>query len=673
VLALGAMLPMAFAQEPPKTKDLTEMSLEELAQVNVRVTSASKKSENLFQAPAAMFVLTSEDIRRGGFTSLPEALRMVPGLFVAKVNAHMWTISARGFGDYLNNKMLVLIDGRSVYTPLFGGVMWDQNDVPLADIDRIEVIRGPGGTLWGANAVNGVINIITKSAKQTQGTLVSTAAGSDQGGSADVRYGGQAGDKVSYRVFGKATYNEPGAEPSGANAYDFWNVSRGGMRADVKLSGKDDLTVESDAYAGREAGDLPYYSQPGARQTLLHSSYVIRGGDVLARWQHQLGRGSTDLVAYCQWSDRLDFMDEARNNCRVEFQNNLPINARSSLIWGGSVDMNGNVVGETFTARAIPLAQRTTTISGFAQYEFSVIPQYLRVIGGSKFERDPYVGFTFQPQLRAVFTPSDSHTAWLAVSRAIRTPTEIEDSEEYKFARLPGPAPTYLTSIGNPSLKAESVKAYELGYRYSPSAKFSLDVALFYNRYSNLINVNLADSTFGAPRIFTNPFYIEIPIQWQNLTSAQTHGAEFYATFRPVSRWLLSGGVTELRGSDPEYDNALNVPLDNTPEHQFNIQSRTDLNAHLEFDAALYHYNGIGGYAFGGSLFQDVPTHNRLDVGLAWHRGQGFSFSIWGQDLTSGPHWESRPPLFTMSGSEVRGRSIVLSATWQSHTGELHW
>jgi iron complex outermembrane receptor protein len=620
-----------------------------------------------------MFVLTAEDIRRGGFTSLPEALRVVPGLFVAKVNARFWTISARGFGDYLNNKMLVLIDGRSVYTPLFGGVMWDQYDIPLDSIERIEVIRGPGGTLWGANAINGVINIITKSADKTQGYRVNASAGIDDGAVADVRYGGHVGTRLSYRVYGKASYSEAGVNPDGSAAYDFWNLSRAGIRADMRLSVKDDLTFESEAYEGREQGDLPYFSAPGAPQGLLHSSFVIRGGHVLARWQRRLSRGSTDLLAYCQWSDRLDFEDEVRNDCQVEFQHDVTINSRGSLIWGAGANMNGNEVGETFTAHGTPSQQRTTTVSAFAQYEFSVIPRFLRVIGGSKFERDPYTGFAIQPQLRAVLTPNDSHTLWAAVSRAVRTPDQIEHSEEYKFAMVPAPVPTYLTSVGNPDLKAESVRAYEFGYRFNPSPRFSIDAALFYNHYENLVNVNLADpAALGAPRIYPNPLYVEIPVLWRNLGNGQTHGAELYTTFRPSSRWLLATGLTELRGGAPSVNSAVNAPQRNTPQHQFNFQSRTDLSAHLELDAALYHYNGIPGYDFVGVPYQDVPTHNRLDAGLSWHRADGFSFSVWGRDLGSGRHWENRPPLFTATGSQVPGQSLTFAFTYQSAVHELH-
>jgi iron complex outermembrane receptor protein len=655
-----------------RSGDLADLSLEQLLSIEVKVTSASRRAEELAASPAAIFVLTGEDIRRGGFSSLPEALRMVPGLYVAKVNSHWWTISTRGFSDYLNNKMLVLIDGRSVYTPQFGGVFWELQDIPLDEIARIEVIRGPGGTLWGANAVNGVINIVTKPPAGTQGFLATTSAGNEEGYGASMRYGGGIGKRLTYRISGSTRYSEPGVKPSGGNAYDAWNLSQGGIRVDSRLSKADTLSFESGMYEGRLQADIPFFVAPGTPQTLLRSSYLVRGGHVLSRWDHRFSEASAgSLFAYCDWTDRVVGIDEIRNACHMEVQHDLRIGKRHSVTWGTSLETTAGTLYENFTFRGIPASQRTLTAGVFAQYEFDLVPDRLRLSAGAKFDHNSYTGFELQPQVRAVFMPHRSHSVWSAISRAVRTPGQAYESAEVKFASLPGAIPTYLTATGNPGLRAETLRAYELGYRFTPAAAFSLDAAVFYNHYDNLINLNLVNplAVSGAPRIHSSPLYAEFALPWQNLGPGQTHGLEIYAKLQPVNRWMLAAGITELRGNSVNYNDSLNLPLANSPRHQFNVQSRLNATSKIELDSALYHYNGIAGYDFGGTEYQGVPTHNRVDAGVAIHAGSGFVVSLWGKDLLSRAHWENRPPLFTTSGSEVRGRAVTLGLRWESKPG----
>ncbi|MBZ5619056.1 MAG: TonB-dependent receptor [Acidobacteriia bacterium] len=675
ILVLGPASP-SYGQSPASTVNeesargasLTDLSLDQLMAIHVKVTSASKKAENLLEAPAAIFTISAEDIRRGGFSSLPEALRLVPGLYVAKVNSHWWTISARGFNDYLNNKMLVLIDGRSVYTPHFGGVFWALEDIPLEDIDRIEVIRGPGGTLWGANAVNGVINIITRHSGDTQGFSVKTSSGTDEGSAASMRYGDRVGDRLSYRVFGKAAYWEPGIDSSGMPAFDSWNMSQGGIRLDFNLSKKDDLTVESGMYEGRLRAEIPSFTGPGAYQTMPADSYIARGGHVLSRWTRRLSEDSSgSLFGYCDWSDGQSGVDDVRNTCKVEFQHDFQIRRRHSFVWGLSLDTNADTLSESFTVRGTPTRLRTTTASIFAQYQLEIVPGRWRFSTGSKFEHNSYTGFEIQPQIRSVWLPGKGHSIWGAVSRAVRTPSRAYNSEEYKFARLPGVVPTYLTAIGNPALEAEVMTAYEFGYRFNPTPIFSLDGTIFYNHYANLINLNLVDplGVAGPPRIHTNPLYAEVALPWQNLGPGQTHGLELYVKLRPLSRWMLAAGVTELRGNSVNMNDSLNLPVANSTGHQFNVQSRFDIARHVELDASLYHYNGVAGYVFGGIPFQDVPTHNRVDAGVSFGLKGGFTLSLWGHDLGAGHHWENRPPLFTTSGSQVPGQVVALGIMWR--------
>jgi iron complex outermembrane recepter protein len=654
--------------EPPQTasdtKDITELSVEEL--MNLTVTSASKKEEPLSKTPAAIFVITSEDIRRGGFTSIPDALRTVPGLFVARINGDWWSVSARGFSDYLNNKMLVLIDGRSVYDPEFGGVEWDQIEVPLEDIDRIEVIRGPGGTLWGANAVNGVINIIAKKAQATQGALVSTSGSPEEGEIASVRYGGKVGENLAYRVFGKSEYWDPGLTPTGTNAFDSWNMSQGGMRLDWQLSSKDDLTIEGRGYDGRVENETPFFSGSGVPESLLFESFVAKGGDFLGRWRHTFSdRSYTEVLGYCDFTDRTGVFYESRNTCDVEFEHNYAFGKRHSIVWGGSVSTSGSYKPPFFGSTFTPAQRQDTVVSAFGQYEISVVPDRLSITGGAKFEHNPFTGFEIEPQIRGVWTPSKAHSIWAAVSRGVRVPAESEADSSTVLAQEPGAVPTYVVTVGNPNLKAEVMRAYEAGYRFQPNRFFALDADIFYNHYDNLINLDLVHIGAGGPPIVhQNPEFVEIPVPWQNIGPGQSHGAEVYARIRPVNQWEMDVGVTELRGNSANLGDSLNVPLENTPRHQFNVQSRLDLTRHLSLDSVLYYTGGIP-LDVQAVISQDVRTHFREDVGMSWHEASGFTLSVWGRDLGTASRPESLPALFTTTASYVQ-RSVGISLLWQS-------
>lgn len=505
-------------RKPPQTADLTSMNIEDL--MNIKVTSVLKKAGNLSDAPAAIFVITEEEIRRGGFSSVPDALRMVPGMHVAQQSAHVWIVAARGFSNVFNRQMLVLIDGRLVYTPLFGGVWWDVQNPPLKDIDRIEIIRGPGGTLWGANAVNGVINIITKESAKTQGALVSTSAGVNEGYAARVRYGGKVGDNFAYRIYGTTNYWLPSANSSGGNSYDTWNISQGGMRLDWNTSQRDTITFDGQGYSGRTRDAIDIFS-PFAPPGKLEVSSVVKGGHVLGRWTHKFNdRSSTDVLGYCDWTGRnTDAFIEPRNTCDVEFQHNYSFTDRQALTWGVQVMTTRATEQDDFTTSFVPLSLRDTISSLFLQYEIDPVPGKLRVIAGSKFEHNSDTGFEYEPQVRAVWTPKKSHTIWAAVSRVVRTPTVAEESLRARIAELSTAPPTFLVLSGKEDLESEVEHAFEAGYRYDWRDKFSLDGAVFYNDFHRLIG-----NTPGTPVINPSPFYIDIPLVFANLGPGQTHG-----------------------------------------------------------------------------------------------------------------------------------------------------
>ncbi|MGA8871264.1 MAG: TonB-dependent receptor plug domain-containing protein [Candidatus Acidiferrales bacterium] len=639
---------------PPGTSasvqpDLTNLSIEDL--MKVEVTSASKKAETLSKAPAAIYVITGDDIRRGGFSSVPDALRSVPGLYVVQQSAHVWLVSARGFSSTFNDRMLVLIDGRVVYSPTFGGVYWDVQDPPLEDIDRIEVIRGPGGTLWGANAVNGVINIITKEAAKTQGPQVTTSGGANEGYAGRVRYGGSAGDNFAYRVYGTSNYWLPTVDAAGADNYDAWTISQGGMRFDWNLSSKDIVTFDGEGYSGRVRDVVSVFS-PTSAPVALATDTVVKGGHVLARWKHTSSeRSSTEVLGFCDWTERIAAIDTGyRSTCDVELQHDYTFSARQTLTMGGGILTTADTWPASFTISFVPASQRDTTYSGFIQYDVSLVPDKLRVIAGSKFEHNDYTGFEYQPQIRAVWTPNSSNTLWGAYSRAVRTPAEIEEGlrdREFEISEMP---PTFVLVEGHPGMESEILHAAELGYRYEWKPKFSVDAAIYYNSYSRLLGL----SAPGAAIVNPSPLYVDLPVSLYNPGGAQTHGLELSLNYAPVRRWTLSAAITEVRGTS--IANAGFPAVAANPEHQLNVQSRFDLTRHLNFDAAYYYYDAI---------HDALPTVNRVDVGVSTNNIRGFTYSVWGRNLQQDRHVEAIPYSQILLSGEIR-RSVVFKITWES-------
>jgi iron complex outermembrane receptor protein len=633
------------AQAGQEARQAASLDLDQLAGMDVKVISASKEEERLFEAPAAIFVLTGEDIRRGGFTTLPEALRMVPGLYVAQTNSHLWQVSARGFSDLENNKMLVLVDGRSEYSPELGTVYWDVLDLPLENIERVEVIRGPGGTLWGENAVNGVINIITKTAEQMQGMLVSSSASAETGYTTTVRYGGQIGQKLTYSLFGRASYWEPFESTFGGSGPDQFLLPQAGLRLDWTVSSKDTVSLESGGYDGRQGS--------ASFTTGIPSDYLVKGGEVQVRWKHIISdRSSLETLAYCDWYTRFGAPGEKRNSCDLELQHSYEITPRQTLISGGSFFSTGDDLTPD-PAAYLPERRRSNVITGFAQYDIRIIPDRLRVLGGAKLEHNDYTGFEYQPQGRLVWTPNRLNAFWTSVSRSVRVPSRNDsDLDLFTPAGTFNGEPAFQIVTGNPNLQSEHILAYEVGYRVQPSPALSFDLALYYNRYNNLII-----SSPAAIQVL--PTSVLIASQFVNGPDAQTHGAELSARWRPVRCWAISGAITETRGSASA---VLATPL-----HLFNIQSRVDLPHKTEFDSALYHYSALAlaPNASNPSLpLQSVPTLNRIDVGFGWHLGSQWTFSLWGRNLQSGHHVETRDDTIG-DGAEEVPRSLAFEILWR--------
>ncbi len=658
VLLLAPLASVARAQKPPE--DLTTVSIESLMQMEV--TSVSKKQEQFSQTAAALYVITQEDIRRSGATSIPELLRMVPGLDVAHIDANTWAISSRGLNDRFTSKMLVLVDGRTVYSPLFSRVYWDVQDTLLEDIERIEVIRGPGATLWGANAVNGVINVITKHAQDTQGGLVSAGAGNQERGFGAFRYGGQLSQRGYYRFFAKYFDRDAFANASGQPAADSWSILRGGFRTDWTLSARDSLTVQGDFYNGSVGEALPNGISLSPPMTVSFNDRAhVAGGNLLSRWNHAFSpRSETTLQLYYDLSDREDSqVDEDTRTIDLDFDHHLAFGGRHDVVWGFGCRFIADQTAGSLSLSFHPSDRADGLFSGFVQDEVVLVPGRLRLTLGTKLEHNAYTGFEVQPDVRLVWTPHSRHVIWGAVSRAVRTPSRSDTDIRINLAAFQDTGGTIrvVSLLGNPQLRSETLLAYDLGYRAQLSQRFALDLAAFYNSYDRV-----RDAKPDVPFFESNPppLHLVIPRVFQNALRGQTHGVEVTPNWNVTRRWRLSGGYTwfgaDLRNiAASATTRSPRLALD-SPEQQWNLRSFLNLPGNLEFDTAVYYVSNLSHLG--------VPSYTRLDTRLGWRPTESLEVGVVGQDLLDSRHFEFGSANQAVTATEVK-RSFYGKLTWR--------
>ncbi|HYD49193.1 MAG TPA: TonB-dependent receptor, partial [Terriglobales bacterium] len=470
---VGALLLLAGAAAAEDV-ELTDLSLEEL--FNVEVTSASKIPERRSEAAAALSVIGHQELRRLGVTTLPDALRVVPGVHVARIDAGKWAVSVRGFSNRFSNKLLVMMDGRSIYTPLFAGVFWDVQDTFLTDIDRIEVIRGPGAALWGANAVNGVINIMTRSAAETQGVHAHIGGGNEEQVVTGVRYGGKLGERIHYRVYGKYADRDGGSEPpNGLYGFDEWWKAQGGFRTDWDLSDRDSFTFQGDAYGGETS---PWGLSPDSADVL--------GANLLGRWRHHFRNGSdTTLQIFYDTTMRDDpFFLDRRHTFDIDFQHRLQLLDWNELLWGFGYRLNGDVFEGTAGVRLTEESRQLNTVAAFVQDTVFFFDEAVRLSLGVRLEHNDFSGFEYQPSGRVAWTILPDLTAWGSVARAVRVPSRLEND-----LVLGASGPSQLR--GSPATDAEELISYQTGVRWQPTTRAFFDIAGFYHEYDDLISFDV--------------------------------------------------------------------------------------------------------------------------------------------------------------------------------------
>ena len=594
-----------------------KMSLEQL--MDLDVTSVSKQPEPYGQAPAAIQVVTGDQIRRSGASSIPEALRLADNLDVAQQNSHDWSISARGFNSGLANKLLVMIDGRTVYTPLFSGVFWNAQDYLLEDIDRIEVISGPGGTLWGANAVNGVINITSKSAKDTQGLYAEAGGGSWLQDFAGVRYGGVLASNVYFRVYGKYFGRGDEVYANGNDAADSWRMSQGGFRIDDEASPQNTFTLQGDLYDS----DV---------DVATGGTGKAGGGNILGRWSHTISEDSdTSLQLYY---DRTHLRDPISNQFAIaqmlvdgldtydlDFQHRFHLGERNRIVWGLGYRFTQDVDRGASNLAFLPPTLDRNLFSVFGQDEIMVMKDVYFTLG-TKVEHNDYTHFEFEPSGRLQWNATPDQMLWAAVSRAVRTPSRVD-----RDTREPD-SPTPILA-GGAGFESETLIAYELGYRAQLAKKFSTSISAFYNDYNDIRSLSATPGTI-------------IPLFFANNLEGQTYGVELTADYQILDWWRLHAGYDWLdehihvKPGQMDLNDARNETSD--PEHQFSIRSSMDLPGNIEFDTSLRWVDTL--HNNNGMMVGTVPSYFELDARLAWHPTKNLELSVVGQNLLHDHHTE---------------------------------
>lgn len=626
--------------------DLTSLSLEEL--MNMEVTIGSRTGDPLNSIPAAVYVLTGDEIRRSGHTSLQEALRMVPGFAVSRYGTSGWAVSARGFSGGFSNQLLVMIDGVTVYTPLFAGVWWQLQDINMADIDRVEIIRGPGATLWGANAVNGIVNVITKHSADTVGPSLFASYGDDVRTST-LRYG-DTFDSGAYRVWVKGSKWDAMPDSSGDEWPDDWEIFSAGFRTDFERSNGDQVHVYGKAWSA-SIGEEYFVALPAAPFiTFVEDDTPKFGGLLSTSWVREHGPGdSTKVQAWIQrdhqkqvdWFSTIDSFD-------LDWQRTKQLSDTTRLVYGLGYRLVSSDLEGDFTLTADPETRNTQTFRGYVQEQLQVPSIDTTFTLGASVEHNDFTGLEFQPNARAFWQASENQSVWLSVARAVRTPS-LEDEDV--TLQIPVAANTFVEFGPGMDLAAEEMYAYELGYRYKHGENVSFDAAAFYNDYDGLMTIE-----DGVPYVSgANLFF---PLFLDNLASAEAYGLEVAVDWDITDDWRVRSAYTLYRlhsRPDPSStDIFFSVTDDSSPRNQANLRSYYDLSEKWELDAGFYYVDNV--------RYFGTPQYTRVDLRLGYQPSPDWRFSIGAQNLTEKQHPEEGDDL-TGFGSEVR-RNVYFSLAW---------
>ncbi|MBS0300391.1 MAG: TonB-dependent receptor [Proteobacteria bacterium] len=650
----------------PVDNQFLDLSIEEL--MKVEVTSASRHSQKLSEVPSAIFVITQDDIRRSGATSIPEALRMAPGVEVARIGTDKWAVSIRGFNGRFADKLQVMMDGRSVYNPLFAGVQWEQQDTLMEDIERIEVIRGPNAAVWGANAVNGVINIITKKAADTQGALFSGGGGSFEHGFAGARYGAKINEETPFRIYAKGFTRSHTKSLTGENINDQWHSARGGFRLDHHR-GIDQFTVQGDIFYNSYGDRLDKSALSAPIIQIEAARAHDTGGNIRLRWDRTYSEKSAIMLQ--TYYDRVDYKALTGSVYRAEsfdidFQHRFPLFEKHDLTWGANYRLYHNKEFDTELVTFSPRAQTNHMISAFIRDAITLLPDRLRLNLGSRFDHNDFTGMEIQPNARLMWTPDAQNSIWLAVSRAVRIPSRAENDIQLNTRTLsaipgfsaPPPFPVLAQLVGSSNFNSEKLIAYEMGYRHQFSPQASVDIAGFYNDYSQLRQLAVGFPSFQA----SFPPHLILPIGLTNQASGQTYGVETSIEWRPSDKWRLQGNYSflnmkihsdsPLKQIDPTTGSADKV----SPHHQVSVRSNYDFSEKSQLNLWLRYVSSVD--------FYGIPGYVTMDAKLVHRPVKNVELFVVGQNLFSQNHREFVAD-FLPSLPTTIPRGVYAGAEWR--------
>jgi iron complex outermembrane receptor protein len=682
-LAVGSPSASAGSDDPFFDLDLKEV-------LNLEITSVSRKPQTVSQAAAAVFVITADDIRRSGATTIPDVLRMAPGIQVGQISSDVWAVSARGMDGRFTNKLLVLMDGRSVYTPTFSGVYWDVQDTILADIERIEVIRGPGASLWGANAVNGVINIITRAAAATQGWMATAGAGDEERGFASLRYGGRLGDIGNWRAYAKGFARDGSTiAASGAPGDDDWRQYRAGFRSDFSLGGRDAFTVQGDYYEGDSGESSLVNALQPPYNRLVGTTQKLSGWNLLARWQREVSASdSFTLQAYVDrtrrdWPARLN---DERYTYDLDFQFRTRRFAGHDLVMGAGYRLSRDDLSPSFSgvpadtlpfALFSPASASRELISAFLQDDITVAPDKLVLTLGAKFEHNDDTGLEVQPNARVLWRPIDTATVWGSVARAVRTPSRADSGGVINLTVVPpfsprnaSPLPTLVQAAAG--VDSEELIAYEAGWKQQLTPSFSFDLALFHNEYDRL-----RTGRFGTPVCLPSGLPASLgcfflpqqthllqPSPFGNEATGRSKGAELSADWRPRPELRLQLALTRLWMSIDAQEGAFSTDTEESFADllgslrlAWNPRPDVDADLWLRYSDGLPEVTaGIGAPA--------IPRYTELDLRLAWRPSLGVELSLVGRNLLQNRHEEFPSELLDVPLMQIE-RSVFAQINWK--------
>lgn len=652
IVAALFICPTYITAEETEILDLDLSSL-----MQIQITSAGRKKQKLVDVPAAVYVIDQEDIRNSGATYLPELLRLVPGLQVSRISAGKWAITSRGFNGTFSNKLLVQIDGRSVYSPAYSGVYWDMQTVILEDVERIEVIRGPGATLWGANAVNGVINVITKEASDSIGMLASGTIGEHEDGTASVRVGKQ----LSSDLYGRFYVNHHSEDSftylaDESDAHDDWGITSGGFRLDSDLGLKNSWTLQGDLYDGKSHQQVyPYWEEGALLPQKVDDTIDLKGYNITGRWEHNNSeKNSITFQVYFDHTDRQEiYIGQTHDTIDFDFQQRFQFMKRNDIVWGIGYRNIDDSFNNTYMASILPDSRRVDLFSGFIQDEINLIPRTLWLTLGTKIEHNEYTDTEIQPSARFLWKPKENQSVWASVSRAVRTPSRAEDGSKVVMGVVPSPPYPIIYAYGNKDMDAEEVLYWETGYRFLSNSSFSFDATFFYNDYENLLDF-----------VSTDP----ATINFMSGMTGSSYGVEFNTEWKPLE-WLkteLNYSYIELKmQSIPNKTTNTDIVAENSsPQHQVSLRTAVDVTKNLRWNVMTRYVDELKiPSAIAYQTGEKVDAYTEIDTNIIWAPMKNLEVMLAGQNLTDSKHLEFVNEYFTPA-VEIE-RSFYLKITWK--------